>query len=181
MTLPSPCSWNGAGQLTAYSDPAASMSAATYDGNGNRASDITGSGTQNFVWDTNSQIPELLMDSNNAYLYTGGQAPAEQVNLSTGTITYLVADMLGSVRGAVSSSGSLNGTTNYDAWGNPESSGGLTAASSRRAATLAMPRAWRPRRAMIAFLTSPGLKPAGARWTTSISARRSSRGPCLVT
>jgi RHS repeat-associated protein len=54
-------------------------------------------------------------------------APTEQVNLSTGTITYLVTDSLASVRGTVSSSGSLAGTTNYDAWGNPETTGGLTA------------------------------------------------------
>jgi len=49
------------------------------------------------------------------------------VDLSTGTITYLNADSLGSVRGIISSSGSLTATTNYDAWGNPETSGGLTA------------------------------------------------------
>jgi RHS repeat-associated protein len=32
-----------------------------------------------------------------------------------------------SVRGTVNSAGSLTGTTSYDAWGNPETSGGLTA------------------------------------------------------
>ena len=31
------------------------------------------------------------MDSANAYIYAGGGTPAEQVNLSTGTITYLVS------------------------------------------------------------------------------------------
>lgn len=67
------------------------------------------------------------MDSGNAYIYTGKLAPGEQVNLSTGSITYLVTDSLGSVRGIVNASGSLTGTCGYDAWGNPESSGGLTA------------------------------------------------------
>lgn len=119
--------WNGAGQLTAYSDPAASMTAATYDGTGLRASATTGSGVQNFVWNTTGQIPQLLMDSGNAYIYTGGLAPAEQVNLSTGAITYLVTDSLGSVRGTVNASGGLTGTCGYDAWGNPENSGGLRA------------------------------------------------------
>jgi RHS repeat-associated protein len=51
------------------------------------------------------------------------------VNLSTGTITYLVGDLLGSVRGTVSSAGALTATTAYDAWGNPETTGGLTAAT----------------------------------------------------
>jgi uncharacterized protein RhaS with RHS repeats len=66
------------------------------------------------------------MDSANAYIYTDGTAPAEQVNLSTGATSYLIEDSLGSVRGIVSSSGSLTATTSYDAWGNPETSGGLT-------------------------------------------------------
>jgi RHS repeat-associated protein len=48
------------------------------------------------------------------------------VRLSTGTIVYLVADSLGSVRGAVASSGSLSGSVDYDAWGNPETAGGLS-------------------------------------------------------
>lgn len=38
--------WNGAGQLTAYSDPSASMSAADYDATGLRASATTGSEVQ---------------------------------------------------------------------------------------------------------------------------------------
>jgi RHS repeat-associated protein len=120
--------WNGAGQLTAYSDPAANMTAAIYDGTGLRASTtITPSGgsavTQGYVWNGDS----LLMDTVNAYIYAkAGATPAEQVNLSTGATTYLAADSLGSVRGAVSSSGSLTGSTNYDAWGNPETTGGLT-------------------------------------------------------
>ena len=124
--------WNGAGQLTSYTNSAGEMSAAAYDGNGLRASStVTPAGgsavNQQYVWNTVTQIPQMIMDSSNAYIYGAGQTPAEQVNLSTGTITYLIADMLGSVRGIVSSSGSLTGTTTYDAWGNPETAGGLTA------------------------------------------------------
>lgn len=88
-----------------------------------------GTGTQGFVWNSVSSLPQALMDSGNAYIYTSGVAPAEQVSLATGAVTYLVTDSLGSVRGTVSSSGSLTGTTNYDAWGNPESAGGLTAST----------------------------------------------------
>lgn len=121
--------WNGAGQLTAYSDPTASMSAATYDGSGLRSSATTGSGTQSFVWNTTSSIPRLLMDSDNAYIYAGDSTPAEQVNLSNGAVTYLVADSLGSVRGTVNGNGTLTATTSYDAWGNPETLGGLLAST----------------------------------------------------
>ncbi len=39
-------------------------------------------------------------------------------------------DSLGSFRGTVNSSGSFTGTTSYDAWGNPETTGGLTSVTS---------------------------------------------------
>jgi RHS repeat-associated protein len=123
--------WNGASELTSYDNGAADMSTASYDGDGLRASAVaTPSGgsatTQNFVWNTDAQVPQLLMDSANAYIYAGAQTPAEQVNLASGTNSYLVADSLGSVRGTVNNSGTLTGGTSYDAWGNPETPGGLT-------------------------------------------------------
>lgn len=80
--------------------------------------------TQSYLW--NGQTQNLLMDSTNAYIYAAGNAPAEQVNLATGAPVYLVTDSLGSVRGTVNSSGTLTGTTSYDAWGNPLTTGGLT-------------------------------------------------------
>jgi RHS repeat-associated protein len=119
--------WNGAGQLKSYSDPSANMTAAAYDGNGYRTStSATPAGQpnipQSYVWAGDS----LIMDSTNAYIYDGGNSPAEQVNLTSGAITYLVPDLLGSIRGTVGSTGTLSGTTSYDAWGNPSSTGGLT-------------------------------------------------------
>jgi len=42
-------------------------------------------------------------------------------------VTYLMADALGSVRGSANSSGSLTGTARYDAWGNPQAPGGISA------------------------------------------------------
>jgi RHS repeat-associated protein len=124
--------YNGASELTNYENSVANMTAATYDGDGLRASATTtpvggSSSTQSFVWNTVPSIPELLMDTDNAYIYGPSGTPFEQVDLSTGTITYLVADALGSVRAVVSSAGSLTASTSYDAWGNPETSGGLTA------------------------------------------------------
>ncbi len=127
-------SWNGAGELTSYTGTAGSMTGAAYDGEGLRASaTFTPSGgspvTENYTWDPTSDNMSLLMDSANAYVYTNGVSPAEQVNLATGTVTYLVTDLVGSVRGTVSSSGALTGTASYDAWGNPATSGGLTAST----------------------------------------------------
>ena len=119
--------WNGAGQLTAWTSPSAAMTVATYDGDGLRATSTTSAGTQDYVWNSTGQLPTLMMDSSCAYIYAGGLAPVEQVSLSGGTITYLVADSLGSVRGTINSTGTLTGTTAYDAWGQPETTGGLTA------------------------------------------------------
>jgi RHS repeat-associated protein len=123
--------WNGAHDLTAYDDGDTDMSSAAYDGNGLRAAATMvpagGSAqTRNFVWDSTPQVPQLLMDSSNAYIYADGNDPAEEVDLSTGTISYLLADSLGSIRGVVNSSGSLTASTSYDAWGNPATAGGLT-------------------------------------------------------
>jgi RHS repeat-associated protein len=120
-------SYNGAGELANYDNAAANMSSATYDGDGFRTSETTGSTTQHFVWNTVTAVPELLMDSTNAYIYGPSGTPFEQVALSGGTIHYLDSDVLGTVRGVVSSGGSLTASTSYDAWGNPETTGGLTA------------------------------------------------------
>jgi RHS repeat-associated protein len=48
------------------------------------------------------------------------------ISFCSGTVTYLVADLLGSVRGAVNSSGALTGATSYDALGNTLTAGGLS-------------------------------------------------------
>jgi RHS repeat-associated protein len=116
-------SWNGADQLTAFSDPEAAMTSAAYDGNGLRQSETVNGTTENFTWGSGTN---LLMDSQNAYIYDGGAAPFEQVNLATGAVSYLAADALGSVRGVISGSGSLTASTSYDAWGNPLTPAGLT-------------------------------------------------------
>lgn len=121
--------WNGAAQLTSYDDAAGDMTAASYDGDGLRTTATYGASTEGFVWNNVSTLPQVLMDSDNAYLYTAGTTPAEQVNLATGSVTYLITDSLGSVRGMVNNSGNLTATTAYDAWGNPETAGGLTAST----------------------------------------------------
>jgi RHS repeat-associated protein len=122
--------YNGASELTSYDNAAADTSSAYYDGNGLRTSATsTPSGgsetTQQFVWNTTTSVPELLMDSTRAYFYGPDGTPFEQVTLSSGAIRYLSSDALGSVRGVVSSGGSLTASTSYDAWGNPETTGGL--------------------------------------------------------
>jgi RHS repeat-associated protein len=127
--------YNGAQELTSYANGAADMTAASYDGDGLRQSATStpsggASTTQHFTWDVSGSLPRLLMDSTNAYIYGPSHTPIEQVNLSSGAVQYLVADSLGSVRGIVTSTGTLTATTTYDAWGNPETTSGLTSYTS---------------------------------------------------
>jgi RHS repeat-associated protein len=116
-------SWNGSDQLSGYSDSASVMSNATYDGNGNRTSVSMGGTQENFTWSPTSS--GLLMDETNAYVYGTSGTPFEQVNLSTGQVSYLATDTIGSVRSVLNSSGSVTASTSYDAWGNPVTSNGL--------------------------------------------------------
>ena len=76
--------WNGAGELTSYTGPSANMTAATYDGNGLRTAATTSGQAQAFTWGTVDGTSNLITDGTNAYIYAGGTAPSEQVNLGTG-------------------------------------------------------------------------------------------------
>ena len=70
------------------------------------------------------------MDSANAYIYAGGGAPAEQVSLPTGS-DHLPERRLTRLgpRHRQLQLGRSPRTTSYDAWGNPQTTGGLTAAT----------------------------------------------------
>ena len=87
----------------------------------------TSSGSQSFVWNNVAKSPQVIMDSNNAYIYGTGLTPSEQVSLSSGTITYLVSDICGSVRGAVTVPAHSPAPPATIRWGNPRLTGGLTA------------------------------------------------------
>ena len=62
------------------------------------------------------------MDSANAYIYGQRQRARRTGQPVHRHHHYLVTDLLGSVRGTVSSTGTLTATTSYDAWGNPADS-----------------------------------------------------------
>ena len=129
--------YNGANQLIYYHDTFGGTSeymTMQYNGLGLRTgtslTNSSGTTYQGYVWSNVQSVPQLLEDSTNAYIYGGKSAtPFEQVNLSTGAISFTFADLLGSTRGEVSLGGSLTATTSYDAWGNPSSSGGLSSYS----------------------------------------------------
>jgi len=97
----------------------------TYDGNGLRASQ-TISGTKTYLaWQMNEALPQILSDGANSYLYGPGGLPIEQIS-SGGTVTYLHHDQQGSTRLLTGSTGTVTGSTTFDAYGNKTGSTGTT-------------------------------------------------------
>ena len=70
----------------------------TYDGDDVRVRKQTGATTTTYLWDRESGLPLLVDDGTNGYVHAGGVQ--EQLMAAGGTPTYLLADALGSVRGA---------------------------------------------------------------------------------
>jgi RHS repeat-associated protein len=95
----------------------------TYDGNGLRASQ-TISGTASFLtWNPTRGLPLILNDSTNSYIYCSDGLPVEQIT-SAGTVTYLHHDQQGSTRLLTGSTGTVTGSTTFDAYGNKTGSTG---------------------------------------------------------
>jgi RHS repeat-associated protein len=96
-----------------------------YNADGLRTSKTTNSVTSYYIWD-NSQAADLLADGTYDYIYGPASQAVEEINTSTGTVTTLHHDQLGSVRVLANSSGSVIGSASYDAFGKPAGISGVT-------------------------------------------------------
>jgi RHS repeat-associated protein len=96
-----------------------------YDGNGLRASQTISGTTTNLAWDMTEGLPLILSDETNSYIYGPGGIPVEQVS-SGGTVSYLHHDQQGSTRLLTGSTGTVTGSTTFDAYGNKTGSTGTT-------------------------------------------------------
>jgi RHS repeat-associated protein len=92
----------------------------TYNGENLRTSQ-TISGTTNYLtWDTTEEeLPLLLSDGTNSYIYGPDNLPIEQINNTTGTTQYLHHDQQGSTRLITGETGKTEATMTYNAYGNP--------------------------------------------------------------
>ena len=97
-----------------------------YDGDGLRASETISAATNYLTWDMTEGLPLLLNDGTNSYMYGPGGLPVEQINSSTGTVTYLHHDQAGSTRLLTGSTGSVTGKCTYGAYGTPTCEGTAT-------------------------------------------------------
>ncbi len=121
-----------AGSGTCSSPPSGATSYA-YDGTGLLQSETTGSATTDLTWDILGSVPTLLSDGTGDYLYGPSATPVEQVSLSSGTPSYLLADHLGSVRAITSPTGAVTAGFTYDAWGNASGTSGTATTPFRYA------------------------------------------------
>jgi RHS repeat-associated protein len=75
-----------------------------------------------------SQLTDSLIlgDGANSYVYGPDGLPIEQINTSTGTVTYLHHDQAGSTRLLTGSTGTVTGKCTYTAYGTPTCEGTTT-------------------------------------------------------
>jgi RHS repeat-associated protein len=97
-----------------------------YDGSGLRASETISATTNYLAWDMAEGLPLLLNDGTSSYVYGSGGLPVEQINNSTGTVTYLHHDQPGSTRLLTGSTGTVAGKCSYAAYGTPTCEGTAT-------------------------------------------------------
>jgi RHS repeat-associated protein len=89
----------------------------TYNGDGLRASKTVGGTTTAFTYDTNGQVPLLLTDGTNDYVYGPTGTPVEQFSPGGSSPQYYFSDTHGSTVELSSSAGSVDSTYAYNAWG----------------------------------------------------------------
>jgi RHS repeat-associated protein len=87
-----------------------------YDGDGLRASQTISGSTSYMSWDVAAPLPLLLSDGASAFIYGPGGLPIEQI--SGETMQYLHHDQQGSTRMITGATGTVAGTTTFDAYGN---------------------------------------------------------------
>ncbi|MGD1056866.1 MAG: SMP-30/gluconolactonase/LRE family protein [Solirubrobacteraceae bacterium] len=93
-----------------------------YNGEQLRASQTIAGTTTYMAWGTTEELPLLLSDSTNNYIYGPGGLPVEQIS-SGGTVTYLHHDQQGSTRLLTGSAGTVTGKCTYSSYGTPTCEG----------------------------------------------------------
>ena len=117
-------SWDAHNQLTS-----ATVNGSTtdygYDGTGNQVSRTSNGTTTTNLWDGSNGMAQLVDDGSTSYVQANG---AQEAIASGNTTSYPLTDALGSVRGVTDGSGTLTGSTNYDAFGAVRSQTGASLA-----------------------------------------------------
>jgi RHS repeat-associated protein len=118
--------WSQNNQLTAVTPSTGNPTTYGYDANGLLQTETTGATTTQYAWDTQADLPLLLSDGTNYYIYGIGSSPIEQINAAAGATSYLLSDQSGSTRAITNTTGTITATYTYDAWGNQTGYNGTT-------------------------------------------------------
>jgi RHS repeat-associated protein len=112
------------GRLTSFEPAAGAAAQYTYDADGVRQSKQVAGTTSHMTWTTGG-LPLLLDDDEFAYVYGPGGMPLHEI-ATDNTARYLLADQLGSTRIVADSTGAAVGSTTYDTWGAPTTTGSVS-------------------------------------------------------
>ncbi len=97
-----------------------------YSGNGLRTSQIINGTTTYFAWDMAEELPLILGDGTNSYIYGPSRYPIEQINNTIEKAQYLHHDQAWSTRLITGSAGTVEGKCTYGAYGTPTCEGTAT-------------------------------------------------------
>jgi RHS repeat-associated protein len=97
-----------------------------YNGEDLRTSQTISGTTSYLAWDMAEELPLILSDGTNSYIYGADGLPVEQINNTTGTVEYLHHDQQGSTRLITGSTGTVTGKCTYSAYGTPTCEGSTT-------------------------------------------------------
>jgi RHS repeat-associated protein len=109
----------GEGESTAIED------SYSYDGGGLRSSEASGETTKHLTWDSSEELPLILSDQGDSFLYGPADTPIEQID-SEGHVSYLHHDQAGSTRLLTDETGEGTGKCSYSAYGTPTCEGATT-------------------------------------------------------
>jgi RHS repeat-associated protein len=123
--------YDQAGNLTSVSRPEEGATPKiedtyTYNGEGLRTSQTISATTSYLAWDMSKGLPLIVNDETNSYIYGPGGLAIEEINNSTGAVLYLHHDQQGSIRLLTGSTGTVTGSTTFDAYGNQVGHTGTT-------------------------------------------------------
>jgi RHS repeat-associated protein len=116
--------YDQANQLATVSSGGTTSETEHYDGSGLLAEQTAGASTKNLTWNLTSDLPLLLDDGTDSYIYGPDDLPVEQVNDSNGNVSFLHHDELGSTRLITNAAGDQAAATTYSPYGRTVSSTG---------------------------------------------------------
>jgi RHS repeat-associated protein len=119
--------YDQAGNLTSVERGTELNDSYAYSGSHLRASQTISGTTTYLAWDEAEELPLLLSDGTNSYIYGPGNVPVEQINNSTSAVLYLHHDQQGSTRLLTSATGAKEATFTYGPYGTLTGSTGTAA------------------------------------------------------